>query len=427
MKYYSTSNPSHKVSFQEAVFSSLPPDKGLYFPEMIPRLEDHTLKYLPNHSLESIGFEMMRHFVGNEIPESELDKIVQETLDFEIPIKEIEENIHVLELFHGPTWAFKDVGARFLARCMGYFTKQTGKKIEILVATSGDTGGAVAAGFFAVPGTHVTILFPENKVSKVQEQQLTSWGGNISAYAVKGTFDDCQTLVKQAFLDYELNEKLNLSSANSINVARFLPQSMYYAQLLREMPDKSLVMAVPSGNYGNLTAGLVGWKMGLEIKRFIAASNVNKVVPDYLDSASYEPRPSISTYSNAMDVGAPSNFVRMLELFGGSHQDMTKVVSGFHMDDKRTLESMKACYESNHYLPDPHGVIAYQALKDNLTEGETGVFLETAHPVKFQDVVDKALDQPVNFQSKVEGLMAKPCRSKTIENEYEAFTSILGD
>jgi threonine synthase len=425
MKYYSTSNRNHQVSFREAVFKSLPPDNGLYFPETIPRLDAHTLKYLPNHSLESIGFEMMKPFVGSEIPEDRLDSIVQETLDFDIPLREVEANIHVLELFHGPTWAFKDVGARFLARCMGYFTQQTGEEIEILVATSGDTGGAVAAGFHGVPGTHVTILFPENKVSKVQEQQLTSWGDNISALAVKGTFDDCQALVKQAFLDEDLNQKLNLSSANSINVARFLPQSMYYAQIAREKGGHSLVVAVPSGNYGNLTAGLVGWKMGLPIRQFIAASNINKVVPDYLQSAKYEPRPSISTYSNAMDVGAPSNFVRMLEIFGGSHQEMTEMVKGFYMDDDQTLTSMNACYNASHYLPDPHGVIAYQALKKYLNDGETGIFLETAHPVKFQNVVDKALDQPVSFQRKVESLMAKPSEFKTIENHFEAFKSLL--
>jgi threonine synthase len=425
MKYYSTNDRSHQVTFQEAVFQSLPPDNGLYFPEVIPTLSENTLLHLPNRSLERIGFEMMHPFVGGEIPDEILDQIIHETLAFELPIKPVTESIHTLELFHGPTWAFKDVGARFLARCMGYFTDQTGKEIDILVATSGDTGGAVAAGFFGVPGTRVTILFPKGKVSKVQEQQLTSWGGNIRALRIDGTFDDCQAMVKKAFLDKELNARLNLSSANSINVARFLPQSMYYAQLCKEMPEEKFTVAVPSGNYGNLTAGLVGRKMGLPINRFIAASNINKVVPDYLASGDYEPRTSIATYSNAMDVGAPSNFVRMLELFEGDHAAMTQVVSGYYRDDEGTLQSMKECYRDNHYLADPHGVIAYQALKEQLLDGEKGVFLETAHPVKFQDVVDKALDEPVNFQSKIEELMAKPSEVTDIENNYNEFKAIL--
>jgi threonine synthase len=425
MRFYSTSNRKHSVNFREAVFNSLPPDNGLYYPESIPRLEDHSLTCLRNRSLESIGFEMMRPFVAGEIADEELDQIIHETINFDIPLKQVADNIHVLELYHGPTWAFKDVGARFLARCMGLFTRETGKEIDILVATSGDTGGAVASGFFQVPGTRVTILYPKGKVSEVQEKQLTTWGENISAYSVEGTFDDCQRMVKKAFLDQELNNTLNLSSANSINVARFLPQSIYYAQIARSLSGKKTVVSVPSGNYGNLTAGLFGWKMGLPIHRFIASSNINKVVPDYLDTSKYDPRESIATYSNAMDVGAPSNFVRMLELFDGSHEAMTKMVSGYYLNDEETLSSMKDCLKQNHYLADPHGIIAYQALRHQLKPDEEGVFLETAHPVKFLPVVDKVLDEPVNFQEMTSELMQKEQQAEELPNDYDAFRSNL--
>lgn len=427
MRFYSTSDPKHSVSFKEAVFTSLPPNKGLYFPVEIPRLDCHTLDHLSNRSLVSIGLEMMKPFVEEDVPEEVLDRIIHETLDFELPIKQVSEQIHVLELYHGPTWAFKDVGARFLARCMGYFTETTGKEIDILVATSGDTGGAVAAGFFKVPGTRVTILYPKGKVSEVQEKQLTTWGENISAYSVEGTFDDCQALVKRAFLDEDLNKKLNLSSANSINVARFLPQSIYYAQVARLLSHPKTVISVPSGNYGNLTAGLFGWKMGLPIHRFIAASNLNKVVPDYLETASYDPRDSVSTYSNAMDVGAPSNFERMLELFEGNHAKMSQMISGYHLNDQQTLDAMKQCLDSNHYLTDPHGVIAYQALKDRLKPDEMGVFLETAHPVKFLPVVDHVLDEPANFQDKTKELMSRKQSVIELSGDYEGFRNCLLD
>jgi threonine synthase len=425
MRYYSTSNRDHFVSFREAVLNSLPSDNGLYYPESIPKLADHSLECLSNRSLESIGFEMMRPFVGGEIPDEALDQIINETLSFKIPIKQIEENIHVLELYHGPTWAFKDVGARFLARCIGFFTQEASREIDILVATSGDTGGAVAAGFFQVPGTRVTILYPKGKVSEVQEKQLTTWGDNINTYSVDGTFDDCQKMVKQAFLDKELSQSLNLSSANSINVARLLPQSIYYAQIARLLPGEKTVVAVPSGNYGNLTAGLFAWKMGLPVRRFIASSNINKVVPDYLLTSKYHPRPSVVTYSNAMDVGSPSNFVRMLELFEGNHKAMTEKVSGYYLTDEETLTAMQKCLDEHHYLSDPHGVIAYQALQEQLSSEEQGIFLETAHPVKFLSVVDKVLSEPIDFHEMTHELMTKTSYASELPNDYEAFKSVL--
>lgn len=424
MKFFSTKNSNNPVSFQEAVFRSLPPDNGLYFPENIPQLEREWILSLPDQSLKDIGFQIARQFVQGEIDEDSLKTIIAETLDFEIPLVSIEKDIYVLELFHGPTWAFKDVGARFLARTMGYFTRKTGEEITILVATSGDTGGAVAAGFHNVPGVNVVILFPKGKVSEVQQMQLTTWGDNITAVEIEGNFDDCQRLVKSSFLDSELNDKFNLSSANSINIARLIPQTFYYFWLYSQR-NQEMVISVPSGNYGNLTAGILAHKMGLPVKRFIAASNVNKIVPEYLETGTYRPRDSVQTYSNAMDVGSPSNFVRLSRLFKDNYSEVCKKIEGFWLDDEGTLSTMRNCHKRQDYILDPHGAIGYQALKDKLKPGEEGVFLETAHPVKFQPVLDKAFDEKISYPEKVEPLLIKKSEFETMKADFEVFKGFL--
>ncbi len=426
MKFYSTNNREHQVSFKDAVINSLPPDNGLYFPESIPALPADFFENLKNLSKAEIGFEVARHFVGDEIPEDRLRQIVEETVDFETPLVQVTPTIHSLELFHGPTWAFKDMGARFLSRCLGYFMEQEEEEVHILVATSGDTGGAVAAGFHGVPRVKVTILFPKGKVSDVQQKQLTTWGDNIQAFEVDGTFDDCQKLVKTAFLDKELNKRVKLSSANSINIARLIPQSFYYFYAFQQLEKwKEVVVSVPSGNYGNLTAGLLARKMGLPIKRFIAASNANRVVPDYLLTGKYEPKPSIQTYANAMDVGAPSNFVRILELFDNDFDKVTEVISGFCLVDESILKVMGKTAEDLKYFLDPHGSIGYQALYEDLQEGEQGIFLETAHPVKFMDVVRKAHKQVPDYGSKISELMERESVYQEIAGDYDELKSAL--
>ncbi len=426
MKYYSTNNRDLQASFRDAVINSLPSDNGLYFPENIPKLPSEFFQKLKKLSKAEIGYEVARHFVRDEIPADRLRQIVEETVDFDMPLVEVNKYIHSLELYHGPTWAFKDMGARFLSRCMSYFTEQEEEEVNILVATSGDTGGAVAAGFHGVKGVKVTILFPKGKVSEVQQRQLTTWGDNIRALEVDGTFDDCQKLVKTAFLDEELNKQVNLSSANSINIARLIPQSFYYFYAFQQLENwEDVVVAVPSGNYGNMTAGLLAWKMGLPIKRFIASSNANRVVPDYLLSGKYDPKPSIQTYANAMDVGAPSNFVRMLELFGGDFEQVTRVISGYCLVDEGILRVMATCAKERDYILDPHGAIGYQALMENLEEGELGVFLETAHPVKFLDVVEKALGQAPDYKTKIADLQERESSFEQIGGGYEGFREVF--
>lgn len=426
MKYYSTHNVGHKVSFREAVFQSLPPDNGLYFPEETPALSKSFWSDFPDMDRVDVAFKIARSFVGTEIPEEDLYRIVSETVDFPTPLVAVEPNIHSLELFHGPTWAFKDMGARFLSRCMGHFTEKTGEEVHILVATSGDTGGAVAAGFHGVEGVQVTLLYPEGKVSAVQQRQLTSWGDNITALEVKGSFDDCQKMVKQAFLDTSLNNKIHLSSANSINIARLIPQSFYYFYAFQALPNpEGVVVCVPSGNYGNLTAGLLAWKLGLPVHRFVAASNANTVVPDYLRTGEYHPQPSVQTYANAMDVGAPSNFVRMLEVFGQSYEKVTNMISGFSLQDPDILQTIEQCYQQNNYLLDPHGAIGYAAMQHSLKDDEQGIFLETAHPVKFLDVVEKALGHSIDFGDKIDSLMQKTTAQKEIDADYEALKGFL--
>lgn len=424
MNYYSTNRKSPIVGFKEAVIKSLPDDNGLYFPEEIPDLS--FLSQLENPTLPQLGIEILKSFCKEDIPEKELEEIVTDALNFSIPLKEIEKNIHSLELFHGPTYAFKDVGARILARCLGYFNKDSDREVTILVATSGDTGGAVASGFYGVEGVKVVILYPSGKVSDLQEKQLTSLGGNITALEIDGTFDDCQALVKQAFLDQELTSKMNLSSANSINIARWIPQSIYYFWAMAQMKEKQdLVFSIPSGNYGNLAAGLLAKKMGAPIKRFIASSNLNDAVPRYLSSGVYETRDTIATYSNAMDVGAPSNFPRMLELYGGDYTSMIKDISADVMNDAQTLATIKECWDSNDYILDPHGAIAYQILKDQLQENETGIFIETAHPCKFLPVISKVLPD-YTVPSFASSLLSKKKEAISMSKSYGDFKTFLG-
>lgn len=432
MKFYSTNRTSPAVGFQEAVIKSLPADNGLYFPETIPDFS--FLNELENPTLPQLGYEILRPFCEEDISESVLEDLVHDALNFKIPLVEIESGIHSLELFHGPTYAFKDVGARILARCLGHFNKDSNREVTILVATSGDTGGAVASGFYGVEGVNVVILYPAGKVSDLQEKQLTTLGGNITALEIDGTFDDCQALVKQAFLDAELNKSLNLSSANSINIARWIPQSIYYfwacfhlkKQGLRQelKENQNLVLSIPSGNYGNLAAGILAKKMGAPIKRFVASSNLNDVVPRYLDTGSYNPKSTIQTYSNAMDVGKPSNFPRMQELYSQDYEKMVADISGDRMDNPETLFTMQQCWEENQYLLDPHGAIGYHLLKESLQENETGVFLETAHPCKFMPVIEKVIPDYVvpEFASE---LLGKEKKATKLDAKYDLLPEFL--
>ncbi len=390
MKYYSLNNPDIQTSFKEAAITGIAKDKGLYFPENIPQLGADFIANIENYSYEEIAYRAIAPFVGDEIPEEKLRQIVAETLAFPFPVVQVEEGVYSLELFHGPTMAFKDVGARFMSRCLNYFTQGEDKKITILVATSGDTGGAVASGFLGVEGIDVVILYPSGKVSDVQEKQLTTLGQNIKALEVKGTFDDCQDMVKQAFLDEELKD-VSLTSANSINVARWLPQMFYYFIAYKELKKlgKPLVVSVPSGNFGNICAGMMAKKIGLPIAHFVASTNVNDTVPRFMDSQQYQPKPTVETLSNAMDVSNPSNFVRILELFGKEFGALDKELTSYSFTDAETIASLQKVYTEDNYLCDPHGAVGYLGLKKYLKDKEnlTGVFLETAHPVKFADSI----------------------------------------
>jgi threonine synthase len=424
MQYYSTNRKSPKVGFKEAVINSLPSDNGLYFPESIPVLSTEVLKRFRGMSLPEIGFEMMKNFTSG-IPEAELKLILEDVLSFEIPLVQVEEDIYSLELYHGPTYAFKDVGARFLARCLGYFSRSQDEEVSILVATSGDTGGAVANGFYGVAGVKVVILYPSGKVSDLQEKQLTTLGGNITALEVEGDFDDCQALVKQAFLDKELNEKLSLTSANSINIARWMPQSIYYAWMLTQIESNDLLVAVPSGNYGNITAAMLAKRMGFPLGKFLACSNANDVVPRYLQTADYAPEPTIATYANAMDVSKPSNFPRMQELYDSSYQAIRADVSGFSLSDDEILQTISDCKQETGYLLDPHGAIGYAGLKQTLKPEQKGVFLETAHPIKFAPTMAKALGEELPMPDFAADLMTKEKESEKIGKGYDGFRDWL--
>lgn len=398
MLYYSTNKQSPAVNFREAAISGQAPDKGLYFPEHIPQLSTVFLKNFRGKSKAKIAFEVIRPYVGDTIPEDELFNICEETVNFDFPLVKVNDSIYSLELYHGPTLAFKDVGARFMSRCLGYFSKGNDQKVTILVATSGDTGSAVANGFLGVEGVDVVILYPSGKVSNIQELQLTTLGQNITALEVKGTFDDCQLMVKQAFADEQLNHRLVLTSANSINVARWLPQQFYYFYALQQWQhEQAPVFCVPSGNFGNICAGLLAHSSGLPVKHFIAACNSNDVFPIYLQSGIYNPKPAVSTYSNAMDVGNPSNFVRVMELFRDDLSSMKEIVSSYSVSETSTLETIKDVYNIDHYLLEPHGAVAYHALQKylELNPGQKGIILETAHPVKFDTVVEKCIGHPV--------------------------------
>lgn len=427
MKFYSTNNRNHSLGFGAAVEKGLAADNGLYFPETIPILSSDFINDLHTFSKEEIGVEVMRHFTSEDISIEELKRIVRETLDFDFPLKEVSKDVFSLELFHGPTMAFKDVGARFMSRSLRAIAE---RESVVLVATSGDTGSAVANGFYKIPGIKVVLLYPSGKISQIQEMQLTTLGENITALEVDGVFDDCQALVKKAFLDEELNKKLALTSANSINIARWLPQSIYYFLAVaeaRRQGFEEVVFSVPSGNLGNVTAGMVGAKMGLPVKKFIAATNMNKIVPDYLTSGVYSPVASVATISNAMDVGAPSNFVRLTEMYGNSHEGITHDLEGYYLTDDQTKKVMKRCYEENEYVLDPHGAIAYDALlKSGLTNDKTcGIFLETAHPAKFKDIVDDALDIDLPLPEKLKEIVNNKKTAVKMKNSYEDFEDFL--
>lgn len=411
MQYYSTNGTAPKASLQDAVVRGLAPDKGLYMPERIPTIPQAFFNNIGEMSFHDIAYVVANTLFGEDIDSATLKEIVNDTLNFDIPLVHVDEDRYSLELFHGPTLAFKDVGARFMARLLSYFNKQKGtKEVNVLVATSGDTGSAVANGFLGVQGVRVFVLYPKGKVSKIQEAQFTTLGKNITALEISGTFDDCQALVKSAFMDEELNEKLQLTSANSINVARFLPQMFYYfyayAQLAKMgKPLDNVVISVPSGNFGNITAGLIGKRMGLPIKRFIAANNRNDIFYQYLLSGNYNPRPSISTIANAMDVGAPSNFARILDLYGNSHSAIKEEISGCTYTDEQIAETLKDTYNKTNYLLDPHGAVGYRSLLDGLNENEIGIFLETAHPAKFKDIVESIIDNNVSIPGKLAAFM----------------------
>lgn len=429
MQYYSLNKQAAPVSFREATISGQAPDKGLYFPELIPTLERSFIDNINDISNEEIAYRVILPFIGNEIPEAELKRIVAETINFEIPLVPVTENISALELYHGPTLAFKDIGARFMSRCLGYFMQESKKEVTVLVATSGDTGGAVANGFFDIPGIEVVILYPKGKVSRVQEQQLTTMGRNISALEVNGNFDNCQQMVKQAFIDIDLNKKLFLTSANSINVARWLPQQFYYFFAWKQWADKSNppVICVPSGNFGNICAGLLAHISGLPVKHFIAACNANKTIPEFLQTEKYQPRQALATISNAMDVGDPSNFVRILELFQQKIGSLKKILTSYSISDEHTIATIKKLFSHQHYLTDPHGAVAFNAVEQWLQEhpADKAIFLETAHPVKFFDVVEPLIGKQITIPDAVQAIMHKEKIAISIEPQFRDLKDYL--
>jgi len=431
MKLYSTNNTNLNVSFKEAVFNSMPQDKGLYMPVEIPRLPQDFIDHLDKYTLPEIAYTVAKHMLQGAIPDGDLLDLINDAINFDAPVVELEEDVYVLELFHGPSLAFKDFGARFMSRVMAYFLEAGEKQLDVLVATSGDTGGAVALGFLGVPNTRVTILYPKGKVSGIQEQQLTTNGQNIRALEVEGTFDDCQALVKQAFTDAELNEKFRLTSANSINIARLIPQTFYYfnayAQLLRQGRSK-VVFAVPSGNFGNIGAGLLAWKMGLPVQQFIAATNVNDTVPEFLKTGVYQPKPTVATLSNAMDVSSPSNWVRIADLFKNDTKALKQLITGYSFNDEDTVKAIVKIFGAYKYVACPHTAIAWLALTDYLEkqdDGTTGVFLSTAHPCKFPDVFPEQIGQAVEIPEQVKGLQAKPKQATPLKADFNTFKTYL--
>lgn len=427
MQYFSLNKNAPRVGFEEAVIQGLAPDRGLYFPESITPLPYSFFKNIENLSREEIAFEAIKQFVGDEIPENELKQIIAETLCFDFPCVPVEEDIYSLELFHGPTMAFKDVGARFMSRCLGYFNRHSDKKVTVLVATSGDTGGAVASGFLGVKGVEVIILYPSGKVSEIQERQLTTLGKNIKALEVDGVFDDCQDMVKKAFLDDSLKHK-NLTSANSINIARWLPQMFYiffaYQQLKKH--NKPLILSCPSGNFGNICAGIMAKRLGLPIAHFVASTNANDTVPRFLAAGNYEPKPSVATISNAMDVGNPSNFIRIQQLYRFNLEEFEKDFTSYSFSDTETEKAIQDIHHRTQYIAEPHGAVGYLGLKKEMAKqsDSLGVFLETAHPIKFLDVVEPLLDLKLPIPKQIESVLDKEKISVKIKT-YEDLKTFL--
>lgn len=434
MLYYSTNQKVRNVSLSDAVIRGLAEDKGLFMPDHIPTIPAGYYNHIQNLSFQDMAYTAAYMLFGEDVHANMLKMIVNDTLNFDVPLVKVEENIYSLELFHGPTLAFKDVGARFMSRMLSYFIQRTDNRpqtINVLVATSGDTGSAVANGFLGVEGIHVYVLYPKGLVSPIQECQFTTLGQNITAIEVDGTFDECQALVKSAFIDAELNATMKLTSANSINVARFLPQAFYYfyayAQLkkISEEAATNMVICVPSGNFGNLTAGLFAHRMGLPVKRFIAANNRNDIFLEYLQTGKYSPRPSVSTIANAMDVGDPSNFARILDLYQHNHAAISADISGARYTDEEIAAALKKCYRETGYLLDPHGACGYQALKDYLQPGETGVFLETAHPAKFLETVEGIIGEKVDIPPKLQEFLKGEKQSVPLTKDFAAFKAFL--
>jgi threonine synthase len=429
MIYYSLNKQAPWVDFKEATILGQAPDKGLYFPLSIPVIPGKLIDNINNYSREEIAFEIIRPYIGDSIPIPRLKQIVEETICFDFPLVKLSNDVFALELFHGPTLAFKDVGARFMSRCLGYFMEQDSRNVTVLVATSGDTGGAVANGFYGVDGVNVVILYPSGKVSSVQEWQLTTLGKNVTALEILGSFDDCQDLVKQAFADHELKQKVFLTSANSINVARWLPQQFYYLFAYQQWEDKSHppVFSVPSGNFGNICAGLLANRSGLPVRHFIAACNANDIFPEFLRTQNYKPKKAVATLSNAMDVGNPSNFIRILELFNNEFIDLSIILSSYSISDDETVDAISALYKNNKYVADPHGAVGWIALKKWLNEnkGEKGIFLETAHPVKFYDIVEPIINQKIPLPESVDRLQGKKKLSRPFEASYKEFREFL--
>ena len=431
MKYYSTNGNAPIADLHKAVVKGLAEDKGLYMPEKIQKLPQAFFDEIDKMTFQEIAYTVASAFFGEDVDLDALKDIVYDTLQFDCPVVQVKDSIYTLELFHGPTLAFKDVGARFMARLLQYFIRMEGQKeeVNVLVATSGDTGSAVANGFLGVDGIHVYVLYPKGKVSPIQECQFTTLGKNITAIEVDGVFDDCQALVKNAFMDIELNQHMKLTSANSINVARFLPQAFYYFNAYARMKAlgkaDNLVMCVPSGNFGNICAALFGHEMGLPVKRFIAANNANDIFFNYLQTGKYEPKPSKQTLANAMDVGDPSNFARIYDLYGKSHERITSLISGATYRDEQIRQTMKQCYEETGYILDPHGACGYQALEDGLKEGEVGVFCETAHPAKFKEKVDDILGIDVEIPDRLAAFMKGEKQSVPMTKAFADFKTYL--
>ncbi len=431
MKYYSTNGKAPLASLEKAVVKGLAEDRGLYMPERIEKMPKAFFEDISSMSFQDIAYNVASNFFGEDVDEDALQDIVYDTLSFDCPVVKVTDNIYSLELFHGPTLAFKDVGARFMARLLGYFIGKSGKSglVNVLVATSGDTGSAVANGFLGVDGIHVYVLYPKGKVSPIQECQFTTLGQNITAIEVDGVFDDCQTLVKSAFMDDELNKHMKLTSANSINVARFLPQSFYYfnayARIKEQLNGNQLVMCVPSGNFGNICSALFGHEMGLPIDRFIAANNANDVFYNYLQTGQYNPKPSVQTLANAMDVGDPSNFARIYDLYGKSHARISQLISGATYSDEQIAETMRQCYNETGYVLDPHGACGYRALKEGLREGEVGVFCETAHPAKFKEKVDAILGTDIEIPARLRAFMDGEKQSVEMSKDFADFKRYL--